>query len=173
MSLENQSTLKPVKFQAKLLIKIITAIIIGIVLGLILSLFSGGVVIAKILMIFNSIFSNFLSFIIPLLIIGLVARALVILAEMLVNFCLLLLFWHMLSHFFQAFLLMVLHLYFILLCLTVLSTYITRCRCIKRYSSIFYNRYAANNVCHISINICFCFRFWFSSYKNRKNYGCC
>ena len=33
MSLENQSTLKPVKFQAKLLIKIITAIIIGIVLG--------------------------------------------------------------------------------------------------------------------------------------------
>ena len=73
MSLENQSTLKPVKFQAKLLIKIITAIIIGIVLGLILSLFSGGVVIAKILMIFNSIFSNFLSFIIPLLIIGLVA----------------------------------------------------------------------------------------------------
>ncbi len=73
MSLENQSTLKPVKFQAKLLIKIITAIIIGIVLGFILSLFSGGVVIAKILMIFNSIFSNFLSFIIPLLIIGLVA----------------------------------------------------------------------------------------------------
>lgn len=73
MSLENQSTLKPVKFQAKLLIKIITAIIIGIVLGFVLSLFSGGVVIAKILMIFNSIFSNFLSFIIPLLIIGLVA----------------------------------------------------------------------------------------------------
>lgn len=73
MSLEIQSTQKPVKFQAELLIKIIIAIIIGIALGLILSLFSGGIVIAKILMIFNSIFSNFLSFIIPLLIIGLVA----------------------------------------------------------------------------------------------------
>ena len=73
MSLEIQSTQKPVKFQAELLIKIIIAIIIGIALGLILSLFSGGIVIAKILMIFNSIFSNFLSFIIPLLIVGLVA----------------------------------------------------------------------------------------------------
>lgn len=73
MSLEIQSTQKPVKFQAELLIKIIIAIIIGIALGLILSLFSGGIVIAKILMIFNSIFSNFLSFVIPLLIIGLVA----------------------------------------------------------------------------------------------------
>lgn len=73
MSLEIQSTQKPVKFQAELLIKIIIAIIVGIGLGLILSLFSGGIVIAKILMIFNSIFSNFLSFVIPLLIIGLVA----------------------------------------------------------------------------------------------------
>ena len=73
MSLENQSTQKPVKFQAELLIKIIIAIIAGIALGLLLSLFSGGMVIAKILMIFNSIFSNFLSFVIPLLIIGLVA----------------------------------------------------------------------------------------------------
>lgn len=73
MSLEIQSTQKPVKFQAELLIKIIIAIIVGIALGLILSLFSGGIVIAKILMIFNSIFSNFLSFVIPLLIIGLVA----------------------------------------------------------------------------------------------------
>lgn len=73
MSLEIQSTQKPVKFQAELLIKIIIAIIIGIALGLILSLFSGGIVVAKILMIFNSIFSNFLSFVIPLLIIGLVA----------------------------------------------------------------------------------------------------
>lgn len=73
MSLEIQSTQKPVKFQAELLIKIIIAIIIGIALGLILSLFSGGIVIAKILMIFNSIFSNFLGFVIPLLIIGLVA----------------------------------------------------------------------------------------------------
>lgn len=73
MSLENQSTQKPVKFQAELLIKIIIAIIAGIALGLLLSLFSGGMVIAKILMIFNSIFSNFLGFVIPLLIIGLVA----------------------------------------------------------------------------------------------------
>lgn len=73
MSLENQSTQKPVKFQADLLIKIIIAIIAGIALGLLLSLFSGGMVIAKILMIFNSIFSNFLGFVIPLLIIGLVA----------------------------------------------------------------------------------------------------
>lgn len=73
MSLENQSTQTPVKFQADLLIKIIIAIILGIALGLVLSLFSGGIVIAKILMIFNSIFSNFLSFVIPLLIIGLVA----------------------------------------------------------------------------------------------------
>lgn len=73
MSLEIQSTQKLVKFQAELLIKIIIAIIVGIALGLILSLFSGGIVIAKILMIFNSIFSNFLSFVIPLLIIGLVA----------------------------------------------------------------------------------------------------
>ena len=73
MSLENQSTQTPVKFQAELLIKIIIAIIAGIALGLLLSLFSGGMVIAKILMIFNSIFSNFLSFVIPLLIIGLVA----------------------------------------------------------------------------------------------------
>ena len=73
MSLENQSTQTPVKFQADLLIKIIIAIIAGIALGLLLSLFSGGMVIAKILMIFNSIFSNFLSFVIPLLIIGLVA----------------------------------------------------------------------------------------------------
>lgn len=73
MSLENQSTQTPVKFQADLLIKIIIAIIAGIALGLLLSLFSGGMVIAKILMIFNSIFSNFLGFVIPLLIIGLVA----------------------------------------------------------------------------------------------------
>ena len=73
MSLENQSTQKPVKFQADLLIKIVIAIIIGIALGFVFSLFSGGLVIAKILMIFNAIFSNFLSFIIPLLIIGLVA----------------------------------------------------------------------------------------------------
>lgn len=73
MSLENQSTQKPVKFQADLLIKIVIAIITGIALGFVLTLFSGGLVIAKILMIFNSIFSNFLSFIIPLLIIGLVA----------------------------------------------------------------------------------------------------
>ena len=73
MSLENQSTQTPVKFQAELLIKIIIAIIAGIALGLLLSLFSGGMVIAKILMIFNSIFSNFLGFVIPLLIIGLVA----------------------------------------------------------------------------------------------------
>lgn len=73
MSLENQSTQTPVKFQADLLIRIIIAIILGIALGLVLSLFSGGIVIAKILMIFNSIFSNFLGFVIPLLIIGLVA----------------------------------------------------------------------------------------------------
>lgn len=73
MSLENQSTQTPVKFQAELLIKIIIAIIAGIALGFLLSLFSGGMVIAKILMIFNSIFSNFLGFVIPLLIIGLVA----------------------------------------------------------------------------------------------------
>ena len=73
MSLGTQSSQVPVKFQAKLLIKIIIAIILGIIAGLLFSKFSAGLVLTKIFLIFNSIFSNFLSFIIPLLIIGLVA----------------------------------------------------------------------------------------------------
>lgn len=73
MSVESLSLKKPAKFQAELLIKIIIAIILGIAAGFVFSQFSFGIVLAKILMIFNSIFSNFLSFIIPLLIIGLVA----------------------------------------------------------------------------------------------------
>ncbi len=73
MMVETQSSKQPVKFQADLLIKIVIAIISGIIAGLIFSLFPAGLVLTKILMIFNSIFSNFLSFIIPLLIIGLVA----------------------------------------------------------------------------------------------------
>lgn len=73
MSLGTQSSQAPVKFQAKLLIKIIIAIILGIIAGLLFSKFSAGLVLTKIFLIFNSIFSNFLSFIIPLLIVGLVA----------------------------------------------------------------------------------------------------
>lgn len=73
MSLGTQSSQVPVKFQAKLLIKIIIAIILGIIAGLLFSKFSAGLVLTKIFLIFNSIFSNFLSFIIPLLIVGLVA----------------------------------------------------------------------------------------------------
>lgn len=73
MNLGTQSSQVPVKFQAKLLIKIIIAIILGIIAGLLFSKFSAGLVLTKIFLIFNSIFSNFLSFIIPLLIIGLVA----------------------------------------------------------------------------------------------------
>ena len=73
MSLETQSSHVPVKFQAKLLIKIIIAIILGIIAGLLFSKFSAGLVLTRIFLIFNSIFSNFLSFIIPLLIVGLVA----------------------------------------------------------------------------------------------------
>lgn len=73
MSLGTQSSQVPVKFQAKLLIKIIIAMILGIIAGLLFSKFSAGLVLTKIFLIFNSIFSNFLSFIIPLLIIGLVA----------------------------------------------------------------------------------------------------
>ena len=73
MSLGTQSSQVPVKFQAKLLIKIIIAIILGIIAGLLFSKFSAGLVLTKIFLIFNSIFSNFLGFIIPLLIVGLVA----------------------------------------------------------------------------------------------------
>lgn len=61
------------KFQGALLIKIIIAIIVGILLGLVLQNFSFGIVITKILMVFKSIFGSFLSFMIPLIVIGLVA----------------------------------------------------------------------------------------------------
>lgn len=61
------------KFQGALLIKIIIAIIIGIILGLILPKISFGIVITKILMVFKSIFGSFLSFMVPLIVIGLVA----------------------------------------------------------------------------------------------------
>lgn len=85
--------------QLNLLVKIIIAVILGIVSGMVLGLFpifydtvtvksyfgldysieyiksysSIGIIITKIFMIFNSIFGNFLNFVIPLLIIGLVA----------------------------------------------------------------------------------------------------
>lgn len=61
------------KLQGALLIKIIIAIIVGILLGLVLQNFSFGIVITKILMVFKSIFGSFLSFMIPLIVIGLVA----------------------------------------------------------------------------------------------------
>ncbi len=73
MSSEAQLSQKPVKFQAKLLIKIVVAIVVGIICGYLFSLFGFGLILTRILMVFNSIFSNFLSFTIPLLIIGLVA----------------------------------------------------------------------------------------------------
>lgn len=59
--------------QAALLIKILVAVVAGVIIGHILNALPFGTVIARILMIFNSIFGNFLSFVIPMLIIGLVA----------------------------------------------------------------------------------------------------
>lgn len=61
------------KFQGALLIRIIIAIIVGIILGLLLPKISAGIVITKILMVFKSIFGSFLSFMVPLIVIGLVA----------------------------------------------------------------------------------------------------
>lgn len=61
------------KFQGALLIKIIIAIIIGIILGMLLPKVSFGIIITKILMVFKSIFGSFLSFMVPLIVIGLVA----------------------------------------------------------------------------------------------------
>ena len=73
MILEKQQSQVPVKFQAKLFIKIIIAMILGIIAGLLFTVIPGGLVLTRIILIFNSIFSNFLSFVIPLLIVGLVA----------------------------------------------------------------------------------------------------
>ena len=62
-----------VKFQSALLIKIVIAIILGIILGLLFHVLPFGEVLGKILMTLSKLFSNFLSFIVPLLVVGLVA----------------------------------------------------------------------------------------------------
>ena len=62
-----------VKFQSALLIKIVIAIILGIILGLLFQVLPFGEVLGKILMTLSKLFSNFLSFIVPLLVVGLVA----------------------------------------------------------------------------------------------------
>ena len=62
-----------VKFQSALLIKIVIAIILGIILGFLFQVLPFGEVLGKILMTLSKLFSNFLSFIVPLLVVGLVA----------------------------------------------------------------------------------------------------
>lgn len=61
------------KFQSALLVKIVIAIILGIILGFIFQVIPFGEVLGKILMTLSKLFSNFLSFIVPLLVVGLVA----------------------------------------------------------------------------------------------------
>ena len=56
-----------------MLIKIVIAIILGIILGFLFQVLPFGEVLGKILMTLSKLFSNFLSFIVPLLVVGLVA----------------------------------------------------------------------------------------------------
>ena len=61
------------KFQNALLIKIIIAIILGIILGFLFKIIPFGEEFGRLLITLGKLFSNFLSFIVPLLVVGLVA----------------------------------------------------------------------------------------------------
>lgn len=61
------------KFQSALLVKIVIAIILGIILGFLFKIIPFGEEFGRLLITLGKLFSNFLSFIVPLLVVGLVA----------------------------------------------------------------------------------------------------
>ena len=58
------------KFQSALLVKIVIAIILGIILGFLFKIIPFGEEFGRLLITLGKLFSNFLSFIVPLLVVG-------------------------------------------------------------------------------------------------------